>query len=179
MFKKILFVITILICFIMGYGYWHVSTYGWLHISIRDTSGQEQKYKLIKNAEIVLRDLNGNVLAEGKSDNQIGVVYLFHPEFGSCVEVEKQAPFSKEARQEWYVCYEKKAKWIVKWARNVKFMNIKFDNCFLKKIPVSVSESKDDWWLWWIPLPHIGGKPSSYFNINVHVDGANCKVKPL
>lgn len=179
MIKKTITLAAILLCSIMGYGYWHVLNYGWLHISLRDISDQGREYKLIKNAEINLLDSDGNVLAEGKSDSRIGVVYLSHPEVGSCVEEESKAPFSMDDRQDWYACYEKQAKWIVEWARDVKYMDIKFDECFLKRVPVSVSESKDDWWLWWVPLPHIGGKPSTYFNMNVQIDSANCKVKSL
>ncbi len=179
MLKKILALTAVLMIFIMGYGYWRVSNYGWLYLSLRDVSGQERKYQLIKNAKIILLDSDGNVLAEGKSDSRHGVVYMSHPEVGFCVEEESRVPFSKEDRQNWYDCYENQAKWVVEWVRSVKYMDIEFDKCLLKKIPVSVSESRNDWWLWWVPHPHIGGKPSTYFSINVQVDSANCEVKSL
>lgn len=173
--SKILLLITLLLILILSYGYWHVSTYGWLNISLYDISDKNRKYQQIRSAEILLLDSGGNVLAEGKSDSRHGVVHLSHPEVGFCVEAESQAPFSKDARQNWYDCYEKQSKWLIKWVRSVKYMDLEFDECFLKKIPVSVSESKNDWWLWWVPHPHIGGKPSTYFSINIQVDGINCK----
>ena len=178
MLKKIFALIALSVIVVLGYGYWRVSTYGWLHVSLRDVSGSERGYTLIKDAEITLHDFNGNVLAKGKSDNKHGVVYLAHPEVGFCVEEESRAPFSKDDRQSWYDCYEKQATWVVEWARNAQFMDIAFDQCDLQKIPVSVSEFKDDWWLWWVPHPRIGGQPSTYFSINVQVDSANCSVEP-
>ena len=123
----------------------------------------------------MLMDSGGNVLAEGKSDSRHGVVYLSHPEVGFCVEEESRAFISKENRKKWYDCYEKQSKWLMGWVKSVKYMELAFDKCHLKKIPVSVSESKGDWWLWWVPHPHIGGKPSTYFNIGISVDGANCR----
>ena len=179
MFKKTLVLTALIIISIMGYGYWHVSAYGWLNLSLRDISGQERQYRLIKNAKIMFLGSEGNILAEGKSDNRIGVVYLSHPEVGFCVEEESRAPFSKDDRQNWYDCYEKQAKWVVQWIRDVKYIDLEFDTCQLKKIPVTVTESKNDWWLWWVPHPHIGGKPSTYFSINIQVDRENCKVETL
>jgi len=177
--NKILVLMTLLFILILGYGYWHVSTFGWLYISLYDISDTNRKYQLIRDAKIVILDSNGNMLAEGKSDSRHGVVYLSHPEVGYCVEEESLASFSKDNRQNWYDCHEKQSKWIVKWVRNIKYMDLEFDQCFLKKIPVSVSESKGDWWLWWIPHPHIGGKPFSYFSINIQVDGAKCNALDL
>ena len=179
MFKKIAAIAATLTILLMAYGFWRVSTYGWLYLSIQDVSGQEKKYQLIKDAKIMLLDSNGNVLAEGKSDSRHGVVYLYHSEAGFCVEEESRASFSKDDRQDWYNCYEKQAKWVVEWVRKVKYVDLEFDNCHLKRVPVSVSESKNDWWLWWVPHPHIGGKPSTYFNIDIFVDRVNCKVETL
>jgi hypothetical protein len=179
MLGKILALIVLFFILIFGYGYWHVSSYGWLYISLYDMAEKDRKYEQIKKAKILLLDYNGNVLARGKSDSRNGVVYLSHPEVGFCVEEESKAPFSKKDRQNWYDCYEKQAKWCIDWARNVKYIDLAFDKCIMKRIPVTVSESKDDWWLWWVPHPHIGGKPSTYFSINIQVDSSNCtRVSP-
>jgi len=179
MLKSIPAITAILAILVMVYGYWHVSAFGWLYISVRDVSDQKQKHQLIKDAKIMLLGSDGNVLAEGKSDSRHGVIYLNHPEVGFCIEEEARATFTKDDRQDWYDCYEKQAKWVVEWARKVKYIELEFDKCYLKRVPVLVSESKDDWWLWWVPHPHIGGKPSTYFNIDLSVDRATCKVETL
>jgi hypothetical protein len=174
--RKILVLTAFLLVLIPGYGYWRASTYGWLYISLYDISNNDRKYTQIKDAKILFLNSQGNILAEGKSDSRHGVVYFSHPEVGFCVEEEARAPFSREDRQKWYDCYEKQSKWFIEWARSVYYMDLEFDNCRLKNIPVSVSESKDDWWLWWIPHPHIGGKPHTYFSINTQVDSTDCKA---
>ena len=179
MIKKIVVLTTALIILVLSYGYWRVSTYGWLYLSVRDFSGSGHNYQPIKDAKVILLGSDGNELAEGKSDRRHGVVYLSHPEVGFCVEEESLAPFSKGARQDWYDCYEKQAKWVVKWAGKIQYVDLEFNECQLKKIPVTVSESKNDWWLWWVPHPHIGGKPSTSFTINIYVDGDKCKVMTL
>ena len=176
---KILAIATLLFLLILGYGYWHVSTFGWLYVSLYDISEKERKYQPIRDARILLLSSDGNILAEGKSDSRNGVVYFSHPEAGFCVEEESLASFSKKNRKKWYECYEKQSKWIVEWVRSVQYMDLEFDKCLLKKIPISVTESKGDWWLWWIPHPHIGGKPTTYFSITIQVDGGDCKVLNL
>jgi len=177
MMKKIISLFLTIIILLLAYGYWHVSTHGWLHLSIRDVS--EKQYNLVKDVRIALRDSEGMLLAEGRSDSKYGVVYLNHPETGYCVEEEARAVFSSDARQAWYDCYEKQATWVVKWIRNVTSVDIEFDGCRLTRVPVSLAESKDDWWLWWVPLPHIGGKPSTYFSIDVPVNRLECQSADL
>jgi hypothetical protein len=140
----------LLVIFVLSYGYWHVQSHGWLYISLYDISKKDHGGRIL-NSEVVLFDSAGNVLTHGKSDDRYGVVYLSHREVGLCVEEERQAPFSKEARQAWRDCFEKQSRWLVKWVRGVKFVALKFDRCQLEKIPVSVSESMGDWCLWWIP----------------------------
>ncbi len=177
--NRIIALTILLVIAILGYGYWRVSSYGWFYISIYDISDNDKKYQNIKDAKIQLLGSEGNVLAEGRSDSRHGVVYLSHPEVGFCVEEQSRVPYSKDNRQEWYDCYEMQSKWIVGWAGDVKYMDLEFDKCLLMKIPVTVSESKGDWTLWWVPHPHIGGKPSTYFSISIQVDSAKCKVFEL
>ncbi len=162
------------IVIVLAFGFWHVSTHGWLDMQIRDIA--EHGYQTVKDAEITFLDSDGNILAAGKSDHVYGVVYLKHPEAGYCVEEESMAPYSERDRERWYACFNKQARWIVGWAGKVRYVDLKFDECSIKRVPVSVVESKGDWWLWWLPLPHMGGKPVTYFSINIRVDGPNCKV---
>ena len=42
------------------------------------------------------------------------------------------------------------------------------------RLPVTSHKSNGDWWLWWVPLPHIGGKPLTYYSLSIYVDGTNC-----
>ena len=175
MMKTTIAVIGLTISIVLAYGFWHVSTHGWLDMQIRNIA--EPNYQTVKDAEITFLDASGNILAAGKSDHIYGVVYLKHPEIGYCVEEESAAPYSARDREQWRICYENQSKWIIDWAGKVKYIDLKFDACSLKQVPVSVRKSRGDWWLWWVPLPHMGGKPETSFHINVRIDLPGCKVK--
>jgi hypothetical protein len=41
-------------------------------------------------------------------------------------------------------------------------------------VPVGRREYGDGWWLWWLPLRHVGGQPYRYFALEVHIDSARC-----
>jgi hypothetical protein len=63
---------------------------------------------------------------------------------------------------------------LIGWAGRVRFAEVKFPGCDLKAVSVTLRESREDWRFWWVPLPHIGGKPFTYFSVSISVDGANC-----
>jgi hypothetical protein len=159
---------------ILGYGYWQVSSHGWLYVSLYDMSRKDD-YGRIKNARMVFVDSEGKVLAQGKSDDRYGVVHVAHPEEGYCTEREQNAPFSREARQAWQKCFDRQSTWLMDWVRDVRYVELKFGDCRLDRIPVQVGENKGDWWLWWVPHPHIGGRPIASFNLSLKVNGADCK----
>lgn len=158
---------------VLGYGYYHAATHGWLHINLLDTAVKPYADN-IRNAELRLLDGGGTTLAHGKSDDKFGVVRLIHPEAGDCAAVEQSATNSPEARERWQNCFQTLSKWLTGWAGNVRFADVRFADCDLKAVPVAVQRSSD-WWLWWVPLPHIGGKPLTYFNLTIRVDGVTCK----
>jgi hypothetical protein len=62
---------------------------------------------------------------------------------------------------------------MIRRADRIRFANVKFARCELKRVPAILRESGDDWWLWWVPLAHIGGKPLTYFNVSININGAN------
>lgn len=170
---KAIVITALLAGLILGYGYWHVSSHGWLYVSLYDVS-QKDRYGSIKNAELVFRSSDGTVLAQGQTDDRYGVVHVSHSEEGYCTERAQNAPFSKEARQAWQECFEKQSAWLMDWIRDVRSVDLRFGDCRLDGIPVQVRESKGDWWLWWVPHPHIGGQPLASFNLSLKINGADC-----
>jgi hypothetical protein len=172
--RKILIIVFIIAC-ILGYGYWHSSTHASFHIQLNFKDVTIGKPKTIPSAEIIFLDSKGRVLANGISDEQYNYVHLIHPEVGDCHEVEKLASSSKEAKESWQECFEHLSTWIPKWAGEVRQVDLKTQNCLLKKIPVTVSKNNSDWFLWWVPHPHIGGKPYSYYNLSIPVEKNNCE----
>jgi hypothetical protein len=68
-------------------------------------------------------------------------------------------------------------RWQAEWAPKVGAMDIRFADCDVKKIPLTLRMSRDDWWLWWVPLPHIGGDPMTQFSSTVSVYPETCQVR--
>lgn len=177
MSKTLRVVLSVLIfaAIVLGYGYWHAKTHGALNVSIYDLS-DEQTFALLRDAAIVLMDAGGTVLATGKSDKRHGTVYLSHPETGSCFEAEQQATRSREGMNAWQICFRQQSTWLMEWVREVRLVDVQTQDCSLGKIPVAIKEYSEDWWMWWVPLPHVGGKPYTYFSLTIRLDPIACSV---
>jgi len=172
---RTLLAITIAAATILAYGYYHAATHGSLYINLVDASVKPYSGN-IRDVEIRLLDGEGKLLAAARSDHQFGVVRLIHPEAGDCSAAERSATASPAARDEWRKCFRTLSTWLIGWAGRVRFADVKFAGCDFKAAPVTLHESSQDWWLWWVPLPHIGGHPFTYFSMSISVDGANCSA---
>lgn len=159
---------------VLGFGYWHSSTHASFHVQLGFKDASREKLKPAPKVEILFRDSQGNTLASGISDDKYNFIHLIHPVVGDCHEVEKSAASSKLARQAWQECFEHLSTWIPKWAGKVSRVDLKSPVCNLTNIPVAVSQHQSDWFLWWVPLPHIGGKPYTYYSLTITVDTKNC-----
>ncbi len=175
---RTLLVLAILVALVLGYGYYHAVTHGWLYVNLVDASVKPYSDN-IRDAEIRLLDGNGNVLANAKSDRQFGVVRLIHSQAGDCSAEERRASSSSSGRDQWRKCFDILSTWLIDWVRQVQFADVKFAGCEIKRVPINLNESREDWWLWWVPLRHIGGKPFTYFSLSISVDGANCSAAGL
>ncbi len=160
---------------ILGYGYWHAYTHAsfYIHVDVKD--GAKGGPGTIAEAEISLLDSERRVLATGIGDEHYNYVHLIHPEVGDCQEVEKTASFSKESRKAWQECFEQLSTWIAKWADRIGQVDVKTPDCRWTNIPVTVTHGNSDWLLWWVPHPHIGGKPYSHYSLTVTVAKNHCE----
>ena len=159
---------------ILVYGYWHSVTHASFYVDLQFKNDDSNKPQTMPQTEVLFLDSEGRVLAKGISDAQYNFVHLIHPEVGDCHEIEKSAISSKEARKSWQECFEHVATWIPKWAGKVRRVNLKAQRCTVKNLPVAVSQSNSDWYLWWVPLPHVGGKPSTYYSLSITVEENDC-----
>lgn len=171
--RKMLIIVAVIGC-ILGYGYWHSSTHASFHIQLNFKDDTMGKPKIIPKAEITFLDSEGRVLANGIGDEQYNYVHLIHPEVGDCHEIEKLASTSKEARESWQECFEHLSTWIPQWASKVRQIDLRAQGCIMKNISVTVSKHNSDWLLWWVPHPHIGGKPYSYYSSSITIEKNNC-----
>jgi len=49
----------------------------------------------------------------------------------------------------------------------------------VEKLPVTLSRNRHGWWLWWLPHPHIGGKPYTVYSASLKIDPLACAATEL
>jgi hypothetical protein len=175
---KAFLVIGALTAAVLGWGYWHAATHAALQVSLQDVSlrNDRQAYGTVLAADLVFKDAAGTALANGRADKPLGIVSIDHPKVGDCSREERQASASRQNMDAWRRCFETKSRWMTTWIRQVRYASMDLGNCRIDQVPVSLEESKDTWWLWWIPNPHIGGLSYTYFQLTLRIDSANCRA---
>ncbi len=131
----------------------------------------------IRNAELRLLDSEGKLLASAKSDDKFGVVRLIHPEAGGCSAAEKNASSSPAARQQWAKLFSNLVAVVDRLGGKDSVSGREVCGLRYESVPATLRKSHGDWWLWWVPLPHVGGKPRTYFSLSINIDGANCAAR--
>ncbi len=172
--RKLFISIAVIIGCILGYGYWHSYTHASFHISLDFKAAGSKNPVPLPKAEIFFLDSAGRIIANGIGDAQYNYVHLIDPVVGDCHKFEKSAVTSKDARNAWQECFEHLSTWIAGWAGNVRQISLKSPICQLEYYPVTVSRYNSDWYLWWVPLPHVGGKPYTYYSLNLTIDEKDC-----
>ena len=57
------------------------------------------------------------------------------------------------------------------WIGRLRFVTVSAGSCRIERLPVVVVESNGTtWWLWWVPLVHVGGKPYTSFSVSIQID---------
>lgn len=160
-----------------GWGYWHASSHAALHVSLYDVAlkNERQAYGQVLAAELVFKDASGTMLAKGAAQGPYGVVSMEHPQVGDCRREEKTALVDAAHRDAWRQCFETQSRWLNTWVRQIRHADLTLGRCSIVRVPVSLHESAGDWWLWWVPLPHSGGAPYTYFQASLWIDSAGCR----
>lgn len=161
---------------VIGRGYAFASTHGSLSIYILDVSDAAAR-QASAPLELSFLDSAGALLARADAEERSNVMYLTFPVVYACHGVELRAPFSAEARREWDRCFERQSRWISTWIPNVASVDLRSRSCSVPRVPVSVSRFRDNVLLWWLPLPHVGGNPYTYFSIDLRFDPTRCTLR--
>lgn len=162
---------------VLAYGYWHVNTHAWIVITAYDASAAKPP-RAVSNAILTFLDAGSHALAVTHLD-QSGRVRFRDTPFGDCAEFESQATRSREEYGKWRSCMGHLSRWVMRWADAVRFIEIRFGSCGVQRAPATLRRYRDDWWLWWVPLPHVGGRPHSTYTLHFQADPADCTVKIL
>ena len=127
-------------------------------------------------AHVRFLDASGELLAEGINDQRDNYLHLLHPDMGDCHDFERAAAVNGEGRKAWRACYEKLSMWTSTWIRKVRQVTVTVDDCAFPPMPAEAREYFSDWYLWWVPLPHVGGRPYTHYSLGIEVDPAACVV---
>jgi hypothetical protein len=154
---------------VLGYGYWFGQTHGALLVSVEDVSDREHPQN-VTDIKLSFVDSSGRTVAEAAGIPPYGAIEIVSPSAYSCHDVERRAPFSVEARRQWDECFQRQSRWLPTWIRSVRSVNLRSESCSIRQLPVTVDAYPDTWWLWWVPLPHIGGKPYTSFSVRIEIN---------
>ena len=95
------------------------------------------------------------------------------PDIGNC-EHRGMHPSSGGAQADYAECYKQYSAWLATWSPRVHSADVRVGSCQLREVPVTIHLSNDEWVVWWVPLPHIGGLPRRYFDLAVAIDSRAC-----
>jgi hypothetical protein len=159
---------------ILAYGYWHASTHATLSLSLLDARPGSGATGLAA-VEMRLLDASGSQLALARSHGAYRVVSIVAPAAYSCVGLEEAAVASLAARDAWGECFQRQSRWIAQWANRIAAVDLRVGECRLPGVPVS-TRVYGEWWLWWVPLPHVGGRPYTHHSLWLSIDPVRCTV---
>lgn len=154
---------------VLGFGWWHASTHATFYMDLRDVA-TPSRFENVKGAQLEFLDEAGRVIARGKTDDKVGVVWVEHPTAGYCGPNPAQAEYTK--------CFDAHSEWLLTWVPRAKRVSIAAGTCRIERAPVYFSATQDNVWLWWVPLPHLGGIPYTNFSAGLRIDGKHCAVVP-
>ena len=176
--RRALIGLAVLIAAGFGWGYWRAVTHGALHVALYDVAlkNERQLWGDLRAAEVEFKDEAGAVLATGSAEPPLGVFAIRHPTVGDCRREERAASADSAGMAAWNRCFGTQSRWFPTWVRRTRYATVKTGECRVERTPVELRESSSGWWLWWVPSPHIGGPPYTYFSLNVWIDSRACRA---
>lgn len=159
--KFLIFFLALFFVLFPIYGYFFRETH--TNLSITFTSSNNE----INSAQVIFLDNNNLKLAEGILINNF--IHILHPELGNC----RSGKNSRNFRP----CFNKLTWYISDWIEDVKNIQIIHENCKTKPLGIELYREKNygsEIFTWWIPLPHIGGKPYTSYSSTFHLLNSQC-----
>ena len=146
-------------------GYWRATRYGDLWVTVHDVAGanDRQLSEWLTTGDLEFTDAAGRLLAKGSADNR-----MTHPTLGDCRAEERQGGGA------WQQCFAGHSRWFMTWVRSARRATVRVNACAIGNVPVAVDESKDLWWLWWVPAPHLDNSARTHFRLTLWIDSAKC-----
>lgn len=169
---KVLLFCTTAAALALAWGYWHSMSHASLNIRVDDYAMDADRIadRTPHDVTVVFRDQAHEQLAQARSVEPQGFILAVHPNagIGNC-----QQRLGLRAAH-YAACYQEHSAWASSWAPKVRTVDVTVGACTLRQAPLSVHESNNEWWLWWVPHPHVGGIPRRHFQFVVKIDSRAC-----
>lgn len=163
---------------VLAWGYWHSLRHASLQFRIDDYAlkSDTQAFGVPHGATLRLLDSSKSELALARSVEPLGYILAIHPnaEIGNCEHREIGASATQGSQAKYAACYKLYSAWSASWAARVRSADIAVGSCVVREVPMRIYRSNNEWWLWWVPLPHVGGLPRQYFEFSVAIDSRAC-----
>ena len=171
---KVITAIAIAALVVLAYGYWHALSHDSAYIDLTLETSDTAKKDLLSKARVLFIDVHGDILAQGVRDEEYDFIHLVHPTAGDCHQFEKNAAYSNASKKLWRERFANQSTWIPTWINDVSQVQVMHRECSSKPLSIVISASNNEWFLWWVPHPHIGGKPYTYFRSSILVTEKDC-----
>jgi len=163
---------------VLFWGYRYSLSHASLQLRVDDYAlkSERQAYGVPHGVTLTLRDSAKGQLAVARSVEPLGYILAVHPsaDIGNCEHRGIRPSSGNGSQGDYPSCYEQYSAWSATWAPRVHSADVSVGSCQLREVPVTVRMSNDEWWLWWVPLPHVGGLPRQYFELAVAIDSRAC-----
>ena len=161
---------TLVAAAVLGWGAWQASRHADVWLQVKDHAGRtpHQLWVDLHDAQIVLRDEAGRTLAEATLAPPHGLPrYTGPPGAVDCLAAQSRGGSAYSD------CIDAQSCWMASWAPRVVNAKVVAGRCVVEAARVD-SKLYTSWWLWWVPLPHVGGTPINHYTMQVHLDSARC-----
>lgn len=170
--KKLMTGFVVAAAAVLGHGAWRAYTHADVWLQVKDHAGRTSRvlWVDVNEAQVVLRDAADRVLAEASLTPPYGQTRYTGPAGAvDCSALERQGGAA------WRDCFESQSRWLARWAPHVHHARVSVGRCAIDRAPVH-GRRFGDWWLWWVPLPHMGGSPVNRYVLAIHIDSARCVI---
>lgn len=172
----------IVLAFVAGYGWaiWHVLTHSAIHIMVHDygLATESRLYGDPPDVQLQLLDGAGRMVANARTVESERYFVVVHPDpaIADCRRYEGGGATAAAGQMTYRDCYKKLSRWASQWATSVSATRFASPTCSIASVPARVQSDLGEWWLWWVPNPHIGGTPYRYVTIEFDVDTRTCRA---
>jgi hypothetical protein len=155
---------------VLGWGAWQAHTHASVMLAVHDHAARDRNRLWVDATQgtVELRDAQGGVLAQAVLTPPHGLPTWTGP--AGAVDCRAQERAGGDA---WRRCWEAQSRWVARWAPRAATAQVRVEDCSLESVPIE-QRRYTDWWLWWVPLPHVGGTASTSWALGLHIDSARC-----